>query len=129
MMLGEKRNWDQMDKMKKAVFLFAFAFTLVVAACVNAAYASNFGPYSYVSHEVSVSYAQIKGDTWTWRFLNNSDSTTITYMAFKYRDKDGEHANILPGQLKPGAAFGGRAIFTASSRPTIIIKEIKRVAT
>ncbi len=116
----------QKTPLNKSTLLLAFA--VAAAVRISVAGASNFGPYSYVSHDVSVCYAQAKRDTWTWKFLNSSSDTTITYMTFKYTDKDGQHDAVLPGKLKPGTSIGGWAVFTASSRPTITIKQIKRAA-
>lgn len=100
--------------------------TLATPLLVKVVHASNFGPYSYLSNEVSVSYAQISRDTWTWKFLNNSNTTTVTSMTFQYTDTKGQHQGVLPGSLKPRASSGGVSAFTASSRPTITIKAIKR---
>lgn len=110
--------------LKRAPFLLSFV--LVASQYDVTAYASDFGPYSSLSHEVSVSYAKTKRNQWTWKFLNNSDTTTITYMAFRYVDKSGSHDDFLPGKLAPGTAFGGWGAYSASSRPTITIKKIKR---
>ena len=40
-----------------------------------------------------------------------------------------EHPDILPGSLQPGAVYGGWGAYAASSQPTIVIKEIKRIST
>jgi hypothetical protein len=82
--------------------------------------------WQYLTDLVSVSYNQVEHDVWTWKFRNESNSTTITYMSFKYWDEDGEHSDVLPVRLEPGEVFGGWAAFTASSRPTIAITEIER---
>ncbi|RYX80984.1 hypothetical protein EON83_26270 [bacterium] len=102
------------------------ACSLTGAMSIQVAHASDFGPYAYISHDVSASYAQLTRDTWTWKFLNNSTQTTITYMTFKYTDKDGEHTKVFSGKLEPGASFGGGSAFSANSRPKITIKRIKR---
>jgi hypothetical protein len=82
--------------------------------------------WEYLTDEVSVSFLQVQGDTWTWRFRNDSDVTTITYLSFKYTDSEGEHGDVLPGSLSPRSVFGGWAAFTASSEPTITLKEVDR---
>lgn len=110
-----------MTRKKAAIALIS---ALAVSLCLTAARAAGYGPYSYISHEVSASYAQTSRNIWTWRFLNNSNTTTITYMAFKYVDKDGEHNAVLSVKLKPGASSDSG--FKASSRPSITIKKIKR---
>lgn len=82
---------------------------------------------SFDSEEVSVSFNQVKRDTWTWKFRNDGNRT-ITYMKFQYTDKDGTHSDLLPIDLKPRAAHGGWTSFTASSNPSIRILELKRQA-
>jgi hypothetical protein len=78
-----------------------------------------------IGDDVSVSYAQITKQTWTWRFRNDG-STDITYMTFTYIDANGEHSDVLPGSLAPGKVYGGWGAYAASSRPMIVIKEIRR---
>jgi hypothetical protein len=78
-----------------------------------------------LSDGVEISYAQVNGDTWTWRF-HNDNAATITTMEFTYEDKDGMHNDSFPGELKGFQTFGGWAAFTASSRPTIRITKIER---
>lgn len=96
------------------------------AATRRAPVANCWSPWYGIGNDVSVSVCQVSSDTWTWKFRNDG-STTITYMTFGYTDKDGDHPDILPGSLRPGAVIGGWAAFTASSRPTRIwIKEIQR---
>lgn len=88
------------------------------------------GPWSDLGSFVSVSYSQVNGNTWTWKFRNDG-SSTITYMEFKYTDSLGVHQgglNVLPFDLKPGQAFGGWTAFasTGSSRPSVAITKIQR---
>lgn len=111
----------------KNKILLTFLFAMLSISTLQAgAWSGDWSSWEYVSNQVSVSYSQVQRDTWTWKFRNESATTTITYLSFKYWDKDGEHSDVLPGSLRPGEAFGGWAAFTASSRPTIVIKEIER---
>ncbi len=72
---------------------------------------------------VSVSFTQVNRDTWTWKFRNDG-ARPIVLLKFQYTDRDGTHADILPGDLQPGQVFGGWAAFTASSSPTIRLTQI-----
>ena len=77
------------------------------------------------SVNVSVSFAQVPGNTlWTWRFRNDG-AVAVTYMDFNYSDDTGQHKDTFPGTLNPGQILGGWAAFTASSNPTITITKIQ----
>ena len=52
-------------------------------------------------------------------------TATITYMDFYITDSTGQHTDVLPGNLAPGAIIGGWAAFTAVSPPTILVKTIQ----
>jgi len=93
---------------------------LSLSAC-----ASNWSVWSSIGDDVSLSYTRLNKETWTWRFRNDG-STAITFMTFTYTDANGEHSNVLPGSLQPGAVYGGWGAYAASSPPNIVIKEIKR---
>jgi len=47
-------------------------------------------------------------------------------MTFTYTDVDGEHPDVLHGSLAPGKVYGGWGAYAASSRPIIVITEIRR---
>ena len=112
--------------MKKRILFTLFLGMLSISTLQVRAGSGDWSTWDYLSNQVSVSYNQVQRDTWTWKFRNESADTTITYMSFKYRDKDGEHTDVFPGRLRPGEAFGGWSAFTASSRPTIVITAIER---
>ena len=80
---------------------------------------------SFDRAHVSVSFLQVNRNTFTWKFRNDGAST-ITYMKFEYEDNDGTHVDFLPGSLRPNAAIGGWAAFTAVSMPTIRLVEVTR---
>jgi hypothetical protein len=94
--------------------------SLSLSAC-----ATYWSAWSSIGDDVSLSYARLTKETWTWKFRNDG-STVITFMTFTYTDADGEHPNALPGSLPPGAVYGGWGAYAASSPPSIVIKEIKR---
>src|SRR5689334_21354338 len=81
---------------------------------------AHWSQWEYIGNGVSVSFTQVTRDTWTWKFRND-EGATIRYMEFNYIDSQGTHPDILPVDVKPGAAFGGWAAFTSSTRPTIVI--------
>ena len=110
--------------MKKHILFTIFLGMLSVPTLQ--ARVGDWSTWDNLSNEVSVSYNQVQRDTWTWKFRNESAVSTITYMTFKYWDKDGEHRDVFPGRLRPGEVFGGWSAFTASSRPTIAITAIER---
>ena len=93
---------------------------LSLSAC-----ASDWSAWSSIGDDVSLSYAQLTKETWTWKFRNDG-SIAITFMTFTYTDANGEHPGVLPGSLKPGVVYGGWGAYAASSPPTIVIKEITR---
>ena len=116
----------QLPAMFAHCLLPAFATILSIGLCSRTAHAdTQWSGFQSVGSGVSVSFAQVNRDTWTWKFRNDED-TTITYMDFKYTDSKGDHKDTLPGSLGPHKVFGGWAAFTASSRPTIEISKIKR---
>jgi hypothetical protein len=87
---------------------------------------SEWSAWSSLGGDVSVSYTPLTKETWTWRFRNDG-SDAITFMAFTYTDSDGEHPGVLPGPLRPGKVYGGWGAYGASSPPTIVIKDIRRM--
>ena len=112
--------------MKKRILFTLFLGLLSISTLQARAGSGDWSTWDYLSNQVSVSYNQVQRDTWTWKFRNESATTTVTYMSFKYWDKDGEHRDVFPGRLRPGEVFGGWSACTARSRPTIVITAIDR---
>lgn len=115
--------------------MYKFACKYVVAAVLFGAFAANTwaagwtGLWLPLGGDVSVSIARVAGtaNTWTWQFRNDGDAT-ITSINFEYKDKDGDHSDVMPVSLKRGETCGGWSAFTANSRPTITIDQITRIA-
>ena len=110
--------------------------TLVAIAMVGlalAAFADDWTSFTYLGDGVSVSFARVTSDTYTWKFRNDL-SSRITYMKFRYSYVDANSGilqierDVLPGTLRSGEVFGGWSAFTSNSRvpPTISILEIER---
>ena len=87
--------------------------------------ASAWSSWSSIGEDVSLSYMQLTKWTWTWKFRNDGP-TSVTFMTFTYSDANGEHPDVLPGSLQPGAVYGGWGAYAASSPPIIVIREIRR---
>ena len=116
----------RLNSIKAIVFSVGLALTIGASAPSALADEGQWSSWrSFDSEEVSVSFNQVKRDTWTWKFRNDGNRT-ITYMKFQYTDKDGTHSDLLPANLKPKAVHGGWTSFTASSNPSIRILEMKR---
>jgi hypothetical protein len=117
--------------MKKRCMYCIVAVAILAAAA--SAYADNWSWFYSLTNNVSVSFAPVNGNTYTWKFRNDGYDT-IHYMEFSYSYIDANtglyktDTDVLPGSLRPGQVFGGWAAFTAVSRtqPTIRITKIDR---
>jgi hypothetical protein len=88
-------------------------------------------PWRSIGNGVLVSFSFVNGtNTWTWKFVNNNNSVTVTDMKFQITSKGSPPAtDILPLSLKPGQSIGGWTTYTytagANDCPYIQILEIK----
>jgi hypothetical protein len=118
--------------MTKRRFLTFTFICVALAAAMAGSLASDWTPFSYVSNGVSVSFARVANDTYTWKFHNGS-SERIRYMKFSYSYIDAAtgryktDTDVIPSPLRPGETFGGWAAYTANTRsqPTIRIVEVE----
>jgi len=124
-MKQERQSEGWGSKFKPGLMLKVIAIAVMLFSALTNARATDWSQWFNIGNNVWVSYAQVDSSTWTWKF-QNIDDRTITFMRFKYTDRDGVHEDVLPGNLKRNEAIGGWAAFTASSRPAIEILQIQR---
>lgn len=111
----------------------ACLFASILGLSVLPAHAENWGQYTYLGSGVSVSFAQVSYDTYTWKFRNDF-SRRIIYMEFRYSYIDADtgilqiDTDVLPVTLGSGEVIGGWTVFTSNSRvpPLITVMKIER---
>lgn len=87
---------------------------------------AEWGPYSYFTPNVSISYSRVDNTNLTWQFKNTSPGCSVEPFTFSYTYIDADSnqlvtsSDVQPLRLAPNQSVGGWTAFSANTRGMLI---------